>query len=221
MAEDRDRDIDDRHAGHAEDIAVAEKIPGGKVGKCGGDLVGIIDQQQIVGRAIDDQRDQGRDEGPEAEVTDQDAVDETERRARDHGGGGDRRNGPAENVQTIERAKIAQREHRADRQIDAADDDDQRHAEHDEADLAGLPRDVAQAADGKEARNSAAQRETDDEQYDDRDGRLGPALRQYLAEQMIGPEAISPAYQRFLHLRPCLDEFQSPTAPSLLGSGRT
>ena len=62
VAEDRDREIKDGDAGNAEHIAAADEIPGRKVRKGRRDLGRIAEQQQIVGRAVDDQRDQGRDE---------------------------------------------------------------------------------------------------------------------------------------------------------------
>ena len=46
------------------------------------------------------------------------------------------------------------------------------------------------------------QREADDQQHDHRDRGLGPALGQDLAEEMIGPVAISQASQSVAHQRP-------------------
>ena len=43
------------------------------------------------------------------------------------------------------------------------------------------------------------EREADDQQDDDRDCGLGPALGQDLAEQMVGPVAVTPAGQGFAH----------------------
>ncbi len=63
----------------------------------------------------------------------------------DNGGGSDRNDRPAQNVERIERAEIRQREHRSDRKVDAADDYDETLAERDEADLARLTGGVRQA----------------------------------------------------------------------------
>ena len=114
----------------------------------------------------------------------------------------DRGDRPAEDVEAEERAEIGQREHRADRQIDAADDDDQRLAEHDEADLAGLPRRIGEARRRQEVVDHPAQGEADDQENDDRDGGLGPSFGQDFTEQMIRPVPVSPARQSFAHREP-------------------
>ena len=109
---------------------------------------------------------------------------------------------PAQHVERVERAEVGQREHRSDREIDAADDHDQRLAERDEADLAGLPRGVGEARRREEVVDHAAQREADDQEDDDRDRGLGPTLGQDLAEQMIRPIAVTPAGEGFAHRWP-------------------
>ena len=199
VAEDRDDDIDQHDAGDAEDDAAADEIPRREVGEGGGDLVGIVEQQQIVGRAVDDQRDQRGDEGAQPQIADQEAVDGAERRAADEGGDDHGRHRPVQHVEAEQRAEIAQREHRADRKVDAADDDDQRHAEHDKADLAGLPSGIGEAADRQEAGDRAAQQDGDDQQHDHRDRGFGPALGEDFAEQMIRPVAVSQTKKRVLH----------------------
>ena len=157
MPEHRDDEIDQHHARHAEDAAAADEIPRRKIGKGRRDLVGIVEQQQIVGGAVDDQRDQRGDEGAQPQIADQEAVDGAERGAAGEGGDDHGRHRPVQHVEAEQRAEIAQREHRADREVDAADDDDQRHAEHDEADLAGLPAGVGEAAGRQEAGDRAAE----------------------------------------------------------------
>ena len=157
MPEDRDHDIDQHHAGNAGDNAAAHEIPGREVGEGGGDLVGIVEQQQIVGGAIDDQRDQRGDEGAQPQIADQEAVDGAEHRAAHQRRDDHRRHRPVQDVEAEQRAEIAQREHRSDRKVDAADDDDERHAEHDEADLAGLPPGIGEAGGGKKAGDRSAE----------------------------------------------------------------
>jgi len=176
MPEDRDRDIDQHDAGHAKNPAAAQKIPGGDVGEGGGDLVRVVEQQKVVGRAVDDQRDQRRDEGAQPQISDQQAVDGAERRAAQKRRDDHRRYRPVEHVEQAQCAEIAQREHRSHREVDAADDDDKGHAEHDEADLAGLPSGIGEAADRKKAGNRPAQRDGDDQQNDHRYRGLGPAF---------------------------------------------
>jgi hypothetical protein len=57
-------------------------------------------------------------------------------------------NRPAENIEGEQRAEVGQRKHRTDRQIDAADNDDERLAKRDKADFARLPRRVGEARRG-------------------------------------------------------------------------
>ena len=91
VAEDRDHDVEQSDAGNAEHVAVAHEVPGRDVGKRGGDGVGVVDQQQVVGRAVDDQRDQRGDEGAQPEIADQEAVDRAEQGAEGDGDDRDRR----------------------------------------------------------------------------------------------------------------------------------
>ena len=213
MAEDGDDDIDQRHGRNAEDVAAADEIPGRDVGEGRRDGVGVALDQEIVGRAVDDQRDQRGDEGAQPQISDQDAVDGAEQRAAEQGGDHHRRDRPAQHVEQIERAEIGQREDRADRQIDAADDDDQRQPERDEADLAGLARGVGEARRRQEVVDGPAEREADDQEQDDRDGGLGPSLGQDFAEQMIGPVAVTQARQGVAH-RHSSDALQMSRATS-------
>src|SRR5271166_230951 len=202
VPEDRDRQIDDRDARNTEHITPADEVPGRKVGERRGDLVRIALDQEVEGRAVDDQRDQGRDKGAQPQVTDQEAVDRAEQRAEGDRCGGDRDDRPGQYVERVERAEVGQREHRSDREIDPANDYDQRFTERDEADLARLTRGVRQARRGQEVVDHAAQCEADDQKDDDRYCGLGPTLGQDFAEQMIRPVAISPAGQGFAHRWP-------------------
>src|SRR5271170_4629339 len=145
MAEDRDRQIDNGDARNPEHVAPADEVPSRKVGERRGNLVRITLDQKIEGRAVDNQGDEGGDEGAQPQISDQQAVDRAEKRADDDGGGGDRNDRPTQNVKRIERAEIRQREHRSDRKVDAADDYDETLAERDEADLARLTGGVRQA----------------------------------------------------------------------------
>src|SRR5271168_2788127 len=133
MAEDRDRQIDNGDARNPEYVAPADEVPGRKVGERRGDLVRITLDQKIEGRAVDNQSDEGGDEGAQPQISDQEAVDGAEESAKDDGGGRDRDDRPAQNVERIERAEIREREHRSDRKVDAADDYDETLAERDEA----------------------------------------------------------------------------------------
>ena len=199
MPEHGDDEIDQHHAGHAKDDAAADEIPRRKIGKGRRDLVGIVEQQQIVGGAVDDQRDQRGDEGPQPQIADQQTVDGAERRAADERRDDHGRHRPVQHVEAEQRAEIAQREYRADREVDAADDDDQRDAEHDKTDFAGLAAGIGEAAGRQEARDRAAEQDRDDQEDDDRDRGFGPPLGQDFAEQMIRPVAVSQTKEDVLH----------------------
>ena len=60
VPEDRDHDIDKRHTGNAEYRPHPEEIPRREIRQSRRDLHRIAKQQQIIGRAINDQRDQRR-----------------------------------------------------------------------------------------------------------------------------------------------------------------
>ena len=191
VAEDRDQRVDEHHRRHAEPGAAADEVPHLRVGKAGGDQRRVVGDQQVVQRAVDDQRDQRGEKGAQPEVADQHAVDRTEQRAehqRGHHRAGDR---PLQHVHEVQRAEVRQREHRPHRQVDAADDHHQRHAEHDEADLAGLPAGVGQARRREEVRYRAGQSQRDTDQHDHRNGGLHPALGEDLAQHVVGPPAVA------------------------------
>ena len=109
---------------------------------------------------------------------------------------------PAQDVERVERAEVGQREHRSDREVDAAHDDDQRLAESDEPDLRRLPCGVGEARRRKEVVDRLAQREADDEEDDDGDRRLGPTLGEDLAKQMVRPIPVTPTSEGFAHRGP-------------------
>src|SRR5271170_2950027 len=106
MAEDRDRQIDNGDARNPEHVAPADEVPSRKVGERRGDLIRITLDQKIEGRAVDNQSDEGGDEGAQPQISDQAAVESAEKRAEDNSGGGNRDDRPAQNVQRIERAEI-------------------------------------------------------------------------------------------------------------------
>ena len=106
MAENRHHNVEQRNTRYAEYRAVAKEIPGRKVRKCGGDVVRITLDQQVVGRTVDDQRDQRRYEGAQAQIADQDAVHGSQRQPADDGRKCDQRHRPAEHVKREECAKV-------------------------------------------------------------------------------------------------------------------
>ena len=199
MAENRHDDVEERHTRYAEDRPVADKIPRGKIREGGGDVVGIALNEKVVGRTVDDQRDQRRYEGAQPQIADQQAVHGAQQHAADDGCQGDERHRPAEYIEGEEGAEVGQREHRAHRKVDAADDDHERHAERDESDLTSLPRRVGEARRRQEIVDRLAEPEADDQQDENRNGGFGPALREYFTKPMVGPIAVAQANNGFSH----------------------
>ena len=97
----------------------------------------------------------------------------------------------------VQRAEIRQRERRADRQVDAADDHDQRHAEHDENRFPRLRAGIRElAADRKSPSIALLSAKATTDQHDHRYRRLGPALGENLAQHVVRPVAITEPDQR-------------------------
>src|SRR6185437_5672932 len=96
-------------------------------------------------------------------------------------------------VEQGESDEITERECRADAEVDAAGKHDDGHAQGQEDDLAELPRFVGQAADSEEMRNDGSEEGDDQDQEGKRYRVVGPVLRQYLADDVIGDEARSPS----------------------------
>ena len=133
-----------RSAGRAK-VPLPRKSQAAESGRLPAICVEYSQAQQLVDGAEDDQRDQRGQEGAQAQVADQHAVDRAEQRAAQQRARPRRRpTGHLPHVHHHQRAEVGQREHRAHRQVDAADDHHQRQAQHDEADLAGLAQGVGQ-----------------------------------------------------------------------------
>src|ERR1700753_673394 len=144
MPEDCDHEIDNGDARNSEHVAPADEVPGWKVGERRGDLVRITLDEEIEGRAVDDQGNEGGDEGAQPQISDQEAVDSAEEGTEHNRGGGGSDDRRTPNAERIEREETRQREHLSDRKVDAADDYDEPLAERDEADLARLTGGVRQ-----------------------------------------------------------------------------
>ena len=115
VAKDRDQDIDVDDGGHAEPVAIADEVPHFRVGQAPGNRGRVVGGEQVVKCAVDDQGDQGREEGAQAEVADQNAVDSTECRAAQQGGRDRRASRPLQHVHQIQGTEVGQRKHRTDR----------------------------------------------------------------------------------------------------------
>ena len=116
---------------------------------------------------VERERAQRHDEGLESAIGDEHAVDAAG--ARRPGGRGIA-SGPERRPQQRRRHDGRQRRRRADRQVDAAGDDDQRHAERDAGVDRGLLQDVEEIALGQEVGRQRREDDDDDDQADQRAG---------------------------------------------------
>ena len=187
--EDRGQDGD----GEAEDRAVADEVPGIRRYERGLDGGAVIHHQDVEDGAADDQRDQGGQERAQAHIADQVAVDRAEREA-----GQERRRerDPHRLLQDEEgadRREAGEREDRADREVDAAAQHHDGEAGDDDGELAELAGGIGQRLRLEEAVDGAAEPGHRDDQRQERNGVVGPALGQDLADQVIGDEVVAQA----------------------------
>ena len=151
----------------------------------------MAEDQQVVGRPIDDERDQRGQERTQAAIADQDAIDAAQCGPENQCQQDCQSDRQLQNVHQVQRAQIAEREHRPDREIDAADDHDKRKAQHDQTDFTRLAQDVRDAGGSEKAWNAVGQPQHRAQQDDDGHGRLHPPLGQDLAEKVIRPILVS------------------------------
>lgn len=164
------RGEDEDQRGDAQDVAVGQaEVQDGPDGDDLGLAVGDL-QGQSAGRGEHGQR---RDERDQAAVGDQEPVDETGGEADDHRGEQDAREAVLLGGEGG-RPDRGQGDHRADRQIDAAADDDERDADGDDPDHGGLRQDqlevpgvqerlrFGEAADGDQDGEDTEQRQVAD-----------------------------------------------------------
>ena len=201
VAEDRDREIEDGDAGHAEHIAAADEIPGREIRKGRRDLGRVGEQQEIVGGAVDDQRNQGRDEGPEPEIADQEPVHRAEQRAAEQ-----RHHDTAGTGQSSTSRKYsAQKSH-------SANIEPTERSMPPTMTTSAIPsttkpispacRAVSASDDGEKKLSMARlERDRDDHQHDHGDRGFGPALGENFAKQMVGPVSGLQSNESFLHRR--------------------
>ena len=179
----------------------ADEVPDLRIGKAAGNLHRVFEQQHVDDGADNDQRHQRRQKCAQPEQADQHAVEQADQAAgseRAEECGADR---PTENVHHGQRGEIAEREIRADREIDAAGDHDDHHGEHDEAELAELSQRNNQAGGTEEIGDQIAeQRDRNDEKGEWRDI-IDPALGENLAEHMVGDVFVARANKGFAQAR--------------------
>ena len=82
-------------------------------------------------------------------------------------------------------------EDRADRKIDAARQHHDRQAEHDQSGLGELAAEISDVRERVEVGKDAAEHDQDDDQRQERDGVVHPALGQQFADDVIGDVAVA------------------------------
>ena len=104
----------------------------------------VVDHEDVEDRAADDQRDERGQEGAQAHIADQIAVEAAEGEAGQHGGGEGDPDRLLQNEEAADRREVGEGEDRPDREIDAAAQHDDGQARHDDGKLAELARGIAQ-----------------------------------------------------------------------------
>ena len=191
MADDGD---DDQHAegeGNAKEAAEAHQIPGVRLVKTHRHRLGVFQQQHVDDRTHDDQRHQRGEKGTQPQITDENAVEQADGTADQDDGRYGRPHRPAGEIEQRQRHEIAERKIRADRQVDAADDDDQHHGDADQCEFAKLPRGDRQVAAAEEIRDQRAEDDDDADQHQKRNGIVDPLLREDFSDNVVGNEAVS------------------------------
>ena len=191
-----DHDRDDHAEGNAEHRAFAEEVPGIGIDESGGDRDRIFQQQHVDDGADDDERDERRQKRPQAQVADQHAVHQADRRAgcerrRHHG-----RHRPLRDIEQRQRDDVAEREGRSDAEVDAARDHHDHQRQDEQAELAPLTQEIGEAGGAEEIGDRRSEDRDDDQQDEQRNRVVHPALGEDFAEKMIGHGTIAPAHDR-------------------------
>ena len=158
-------------------------------------LLRIAQKQAIHDCADHDQSDQRGQEGAQAQVAYEDAVDEANQRARDQRErhrDPERQAGPAGQNDDHE---VGQREHRADAEVDAAGhhDDGQTKA-HQQVFPDRLGK-IAEVCQREQVRHQRAEDRKQDRQHQDRNGVVDPRLGEDLSHNVVGDQSVAPAHQ--------------------------
>ncbi len=128
-------------------------------------------EQDVVDRAEDDQRDQGGEEGAEPQIADQIAVDRAADDAHRHHADSGEADREAFDIGAEQRGQHRQGEDRGDREIDAARHQHDREAEHDQAELGHLKAEIGEAGDREEARRDDPEHRHQHDQGQEREPR--------------------------------------------------
>ena len=178
---------------NTENRAVADEVPDRRVGNIGDDGGREAGKHQLVDRAEDDQRHQRRKERTQPQIADQDAVDGAAHDAERETSDERRADAQVPDIHADRGGQHGQSEDRADGKIDAARQHHDRQPEHDQSGLGELPAEVSDVRNGIEVRQDSAEHDQDDDQRQERNGVVHPALGQQLADDVIGDEAVAKA----------------------------
>ena len=192
MHDDRQHECCQDRNGQAEHGAVTDEVPGIGRGHRHLDLRAVGDHQDVVERTADDEGHQRGDEGPEPQEADQVAVDRAADEAGSERGGKGDPDRLLEDEEGRDGGKGGQGEDRTDGEIDAAAQHDDREADDDEAELAELAGRFLQRIKLEEARDQAAEGGDSDDQRDEGDRIVRPALAEDFANDVIGNEIVAP-----------------------------
>jgi hypothetical protein len=175
----------------AQRLAAADPVPGRGLRGCRRDVHQIDQRQHVEGRPVNDERDQGGEEGAQAEVADQNAVDAAQQPAEQQGGEDRGRHRPFEQLNEIKRAQRAQREHRSHRQVDPAGHEHDGHGKHDETQFTRLANGVDDTRHRDEVLDVGIEKNNGDQQKQYGHHRFCPALGKQLSNDMVWPEPVS------------------------------
>ena len=178
---------------HARNGLEGDVVPARGLDLDAGDGLRMAEQQRIDQAAHDDHRDQRRQEGAQPQVTDEQAVDGADRGAAGDGDGTGEPQWQAADTTQPEHHEVAEREHRADAEIDAPGQHDDGHAEAREQVLAAGVGDVADTREAEHVGDQRAEHDQREAQRQHRDGAVDPRLGEDLADEVARHEAIPPA----------------------------
>jgi hypothetical protein len=193
MGDERDDDGGEHGDREAMNRPVADEVPEIGGHHRGLDRRAVVDHEDVEDRAADDQGDERRQEGAQAHVADQITVEAAEGETGQHGGDEGDPGRLLQDEKAADGGEIGEGEDRPHGEIDTAAQHDDGHARHDDRKLAELARGIAQRRRLEEAGNRGAEHGDRHDQGQERDGVVGPALGQDLADQMIGNVVVAQA----------------------------
>ena len=188
------RQADHDQAGHVHGNAgyeaAPDEVPGRTIDRAASEFHGVGLRHLVVGGANDDQDNHRGQEGSGPRVGDQPAVDRADEDAPGQHPEDRQRQWPFEHDEKVKGEEVRHREDRADRQVDTARQDGQRHRDGDEGLFGEAAHELLQLDKRRIARDG---RDEDDEHgthEHERNDRFHPALFQKLAEHELGRKPV-------------------------------